>query len=200
MKDTDVDFKGIIKFMYGLTDYKLPENSSIKAFIFYCTNEEKSVLETNGVYCLKADCTKDEIIDLFNDKVKTYKYLGLHVSDLKLAVFASEDLSIPSIYMMVNPDIEKLFNFAGVNIVPAMFKVDEKAENKIREMILNKLILYKNIAFLKNIIYASVDKDFKITDDSITEILHTKYNIENIFKDDCQIISKMVEDYARSKC
>lgn len=199
MRDDNFNYIEMIKFMYGLVDYKRPDNIVTKAFIFYCTDEEKSVLETNHIYYLNSDCTKDDVIDIFNNKLKTEKYIGFQITDLKLAIFASEELSIPSVYLMIGPDIAKTFNFTGLSVTPTMFKADSAAEERIKELILNKLIIYKYVAFTKDVVYASIDKDFQINDETIGEILNTKYNIENIFREDYQQISKMVDDYARSK-
>ena len=67
MKYSLTDAKSLIQFIYGLTDYKIPENILTKAVFFYRSDVEKEILKKNGVYCLDKDCTKEDIQDLLNN-------------------------------------------------------------------------------------------------------------------------------------
>ena len=44
MRQSDFDNKKILKCIYGLENYKLPQDIKTKAILFYATNEEKSLL------------------------------------------------------------------------------------------------------------------------------------------------------------
>ena len=87
MKYSLTDAKSLIQFIYGLTDYKIPENILTKAIFFYRSDVEKEILKKNGVYCLDKDCSKEDIQDLLNNKVLSEKYVALHSEDLKLYIF-----------------------------------------------------------------------------------------------------------------
>lgn len=198
MRQESIDAVKLIKYIYGLENYDLPENIKTKAFIFYTTDEEKSVLETNHIFYLEPDCSKEDVIDVFENKIKTEKFIGLHAVDFKLALVL-DSFSIYSILIQVNPNTEKLFKIAELNLNTNMFTMSQFENDKLNQLVVIKLIKYKSIALGDKVFLASINKDFNMTDENIKTIVETKYNTENIFNEENKQISQMVENYARSR-
>ncbi len=198
MRQSDFDNKKILKCIYGLENYKLPQDIKTKAILFYATNEEKSLLEKNHIFYLEPDCSKNEIIDAFENKIKTEEFIAFHAVDFKLS-FIISDLNINSIFIMVHPNSEKLFDIAQLNLNSGVYHFSPEEENRLHQMTIAKLIKYGSFALGKNVFVASLKEDLEINQKELKSIIETKYNIDNIFDEENNAISKMIENYARSK-
>ena len=197
MKQDNDLAKKMVAFMYGLLDYKLPENATMKAVLFYSTEDDKETFEKNGVFCLSKDCTREEVIDALNNKATTYKYIGFHIDDLKMSI-CLEDFNIPSIYLTSSLD-ETLFdtlNIAPNPSIPINFSEDDI--KSIQSLIKKYVEKYKAIK-ISNAIFVGIISDNKEIDEIfIRSILETKYNIMNIFQEFSEEMTNIVNNYARS--
>lgn len=197
MKQDNDLAKKMVAFMYGLLDYKLPENATMKAVLFYSTEDDKETFEKNGIFCLSKDCTREEVIDALNNKVTTYKYVGLHIDDLKMSI-CLEDFNIPSIYLTSSLD-ETLFNTLNIAPnpnIPINFSEDDI--KNIQSLIKKYIEKYKSIK-ISNTIFVGIIPDNKEIDEIfIRSILETKYNIMNIFQEFNEEMTNIVNNYARS--
>lgn len=196
LQDNDLA-KKMVAFMYGLLDYKLPENAVVKAILFYSTDEDRELFEKNEVFCLSKDCTREEVIDALNNKTTTYKYIGFHIDDLKMSI-CLEDFNIPAVYLTSSLD-ETLFS--TLNIVPnpsIPINFSEDDVKSIQSLIKKYVEKYKSIKISNTIFIGIIPDNKEIDEIFIRSILETKYNIMNIFQEFNEEMSNIVNNYARS--
>jgi len=196
MKQADYDISTLVKFLYGLQNYVMPKDAAIKSFIFYTTDEEKSILEKNNIYCLIGDCTKDDITDVFHNKIMSESLIGLHTSDIKLLPILQE-MNIPSLIVSKNPTIE-MFETLGLNLNSNYYTMNDKELEILKRMFVEQLTKIGIIALgpLIGIVKLNDDSDF--SEENIHKLLTTNYNIENVFNDDFEKISNLMMNHARS--
>ena len=196
MKQEQSNIVNIVKYFYGLENFTIPNDIKTKAFIFYTTDEEKSILEKNKIYCLSSECEPTDMLDLFQNKLKTESLVGVHSDDIKLVILL-EDMKIPSLIIFKNPTIE-LFNKLGMNLDSRMYKMSNEEQEVLKKMLIDRLIKVGIIAMAPYIGIAKIHDDFDFSEENIHNLLTTKYNIENIFNDDFEKISNLVMNHARS--
>ena len=196
MKQAQYDVTELVKFIYGLQNYVIPQNIATKAFIFYTTDEEKSILEKNNIYCLINECTRDDIMDVFQNKIMSESLIGLHTSDIKLLPILQE-MNIPSLIVSKNPTIE-MFDTIGLNLSSNYYNMSDKELETLKRMFIEQLIKIGIIALgpLIGIVKLNDDSDF--SEENIHKLLTTNYNIENVFNDDFEKISNLMMNHARS--
>lgn len=197
MRQDNALAKDMMKFMYGFLDYKLPEDNALKAVLFYSSDEDKKILEKNGCFCLDADCTKDDIKDAFTNKVKTYRYLGFNLEDLKMSI-CLEDYNIPAIYLASIID-ENLFTTLNISPNPSLpFHFSEDDIKVIQSLIKKYIEKYRMIKISNDISIAMIPQNQEIDDIFIRSILETKYNIMDVFQEFNEEMTRIMENYARS--
>lgn len=196
MKQAQYDVTELVKFLYGLQDYVIPQNIATKAFIFYTTDEEKLILEKNNIYCLINECTRDDIADVFHNKIMSESLIGLHTSDIKLLPILQE-MNIPSLIVSKNPTVE-MFDTLGLNLNSSYYNMGSKEVETLKRMFIEQLIKIGIIALgpLIGIVKLNDDSDF--SEENIHKLLTTNYNIENVFNDDFEKISNLMMNHARS--
>lgn len=195
MKQSQYNVVELVKFLYGLQNYVIPQNIVVKAFIFYTTDEEKSILEKNNIYCLINECTQDDITDLFQNKIMSDSLIGLHTSDIKLLPLLQE-MNIPSLIVFKNPTVE-IFDTLGLNLGSNYYTMNDKELEALKRMFIEQLIKIGIIALgpLVGIVKLNDDSDF--SEENIHKLLTTNYNIENVFNDDFEKISNLMMNHAR---
>ena len=196
MLQTDIDSLALIKCMYGLEDYTLPENSKLKAILFFPSSEEKEVLKKNNIYFLEADCRKDDILNAFNEKVLTEEYIALHTSDVQI-IPIFEKFNIPGIFITVNPNTQKVFEMSSLSIGTSIVGLSSSSTEKLKEIFITKLNTYKSIYLMPNVILTSIDENFIFNEENIKSLLETNYTAENVFYEDYKEISQAIDNYAR---
>lgn len=197
MKQDNNLAKDMMRFMYGFIDYKLPEDSVLKAILFYSSDEDKKVLEKNDCFCLDADCTKDDVKDAFTNKVKTYQFLGFNIEDLRMSI-CLEDYNIPAIYLASVLD-ESLFTTLNISPNPSLpFHFSEDDIKVIQSLIKKYIEKYRMIKISDNISIAMIPQNQEIDDIFIRSVLETKYNIMNVFQEFNEEMTRIMENYARS--
>ena len=183
MKYSLTDAKSLIQFIYGLTDYKIPENILTKAIFFYRSDVEKEILKKNGVYCLDKDCSKEDIQDLLNNKVLSEKYIALHSEDLKLYIFLLE-LNFISIILTseMTPDV-----FGSLGLIPKIddhYNLNDSEKKHLLTVFAECAKDYKYVALGdKFYLCYNDDPNLIIDDNLINNIKSTKYNVMNIFSE-----------------
>lgn len=195
MKQAQYDVTELVKFLYGLQDYVIPQNIATKAFIFYTTDEEKLILEKNNIYCLINECTRDDITDVFHNKIMSESLIGLHTSDIKLLPILQE-MNIPSLIVSKNPTVE-MFDTLGLSLNSSYYNMGGKEIETLKRMFIEQLIKIGIIALgpLIGIVKLNDDSDF--SEENIHKLLTTNYNIENVFNDDFEKISNLMMNHAR---
>lgn len=189
--------KDMMKFMYGFLDYKLPEDSVLKAVLFYSSSEDRKILEKNGCFCLDVDCTKSDVKDAFTNKVKTHQFLGFNLEDLKMSV-CLEDYNIPAIYITSTVD-ESLFTTLNISPNPSLpFHFSEDDVKVIQSLIKKYIEKYRMIKISNGISIAMIPQNQEIDDIFIRSVLETKYNIMNVFQEFNEEMTQIMERYARS--
>lgn len=197
MKQDNNLAKDMMKFMYGFLDYKLPEDSVLKAVLFYSSSEDRKVLEKNNCFCLDVDCTKNDVKDAFTNKVKTYQYLGFNLEDLKMSI-CLEDYNIPAIYLASDID-ENLFTTLNISPNPSLpFHFSEDDIKVIQSLIKKYIEKYRMIKISNGISIAMIPQNQEIDDIFIRSVLETKYNIMNVFQEFNEEMTRIMENYARS--
>jgi len=195
MKQAQYDVTELVKFLYGLQNYVIPQNIATKAFIFYTTDEEKLILEKNNIYCLINECTRDDIADVFHNKIMSESLIGLHTSDIKLLPILQE-MNIPSLIVSKNPTVE-MFDTLGLNLNSSYYNMGSKEVETLKRMFIEQLIKIGIIALgpLIGIVKLNDNSDF--SEENIHKLLTTNYNIENVFNDDFEKISNLMMNHAR---
>ena len=196
MKQTQYDIIELVKFIYGLHDYVIPQNIATKAFIFYTTDEEKLILKKNNIHYLISECTRDDIIDVFHNKIMSESLIGLHTSDIKLLPILQE-MNIPSLIVSKNPTTE-LLDTLGLNFGSNYYNMGDKDIEILKRMFVEQLIKIGIIALGPLIGVAKINDDSDFSEEGIHKLLTTKYNIENVFNDDFEKISNFMMNHARS--
>ena len=196
MKQDNDLAKDMMKFMYGFLDYKLPEDSVLKAVLFYSSSEDRKVLEKNGCFCLDVDCTKNDVKDAFTNKVKTYKLLGFSLEDLRMSI-CLEDYNIPAIYLTSNID-ENLFTTLNISPNPSLpFHFNEDDIKVIQSLIKKYIEKYRMIKISNGISIAMIPQNQEVDDIFIRSVLETKYNIMDVFQEFNGEMTRIMENYAR---
>lgn len=189
--------KDMMKFMYGFLDYKLPEDSVLKAVLFYSSSEDRKILEKNGCFCLDVDCTKNDVKDAFTNKVKTHQFLGFSLEDLKMSI-CLEDYNIPAIYIASTID-ENLFTTLNISPNPSLpFHFSEDDVKVIQSLIKKYIEKYRMIKISNGISIAMIPQNQEIDDIFIRSVVETKYNIMNVFQEFNEEMTRIMENYARS--
>lgn len=196
MKQTQYDIIELVKFIYGLQNYVIPQNIATKAFIFYTTDEEKLILKKNNIYCLTNECTQDDIIDVFHNKIMSDSLIGLHTSDIKLLPILQE-MNIPSLIVSKNPTIE-IFDTLGLSLGSNYYNMSDKDFETLKRMFIEQLIKIGIIALGPLVGIAKINDNSDFSEEGIHKLLTTNYNIENVFNDDFEKISNFMMSHARS--
>ena len=196
MKQTQYDIIELVKFIYGLQNYVIPQNIATKAFIFYTTDEEKLILKKNNIYCLTNECTQDDIIDVFHNKITSDSLIGLHTSDIKLLPILQE-MNIPSLIVSKNPTIE-IFDTLGLSLGSNYYNMSDKDFETLKRMFIEQLIKIGIIALGPLVGIAKINDNSDFSEEGIHKLLTTNYNIENVFNDDFEKISNFMMSHARS--
>lgn len=195
MKQSQHNIVELIKYLYGLQNYVIPQNIAVNAFIFYTTDEEKSILEKNNIYCLINECTQDDIIDLFQNKIMSEPLIGLHTSDIKLLPLLQE-MNVSSLIVSKNPTVE-IFDTLGLNLGSNYYTMSDKELELLKKMFIEQLIKIGIIALGPLIGVVKLNDDSDFSEENIHKLLTTKYNIENVFNDDFEKISNLMMNHAR---
>ena len=195
MKQSQHNIVELVKYLYGLQNYVIPQNIAVKAFIFYTTDEEKSILEKNNIYCLIGECTQDDIIDVFQNKIMSEPLIGLHTSDIKLLPLLQE-MNISSLIVSKNPTVE-IFDSLGLNLGSNYYTMSDKELETLKRMFIEQLIKIGIIALGPLIGVVKLNDDSDFSEEGIHKLLTTKYKIENVFNDDFEKISNLMMNHAR---
>lgn len=197
MKQDNDLAKKMIGFMYGLLDYKLPENAALKAILYYSTEEDRKILEKNGIFCLDKECSQEEILDALNNKSKTATYIGFHADDMKMGV-CLEDYNIPSIYTIskINEDVYNFFNLTPSADSPIHFSNEDIVD--VQKLMVKYIEKYKTMRMSNKIFIAIIPENQEIDEVFIKSVLETKYNMMNVFQEFNEEMTRIVSNYARS--
>lgn len=197
MRQEPIDPLQIIKYVYSLENVSIPETVKTKAIIFYTYEEDADILKNNNIFYLGEDCSKEDIHNVITEKLKTEDFIGLHSSDFKLAILFSV-YNIPCINILTTLTKKALFEVGGLRVSGDNMLGEDDLE-KLKDMYLIKLSQNKCLRIHDNIVIAKVEKDFIIDDNSIKDILNTKYNMYNVFEEESKTLEGIINKYARSQ-
>lgn len=191
MKYDESDIKNLIKYLYGLVDYTVPENITTKTVFFYTSDEEKNIFEKNNIFCLDKDCTKDDIQDVFKNKFLSEKTIALYADDLKLYVLL-KDLNIDTILLTTNMSLELCESFGLRPELDSFYHFNDNEKQYVLSLFIEMVKQYKYVGISDKFYLCCENNDVPVDDIFINNIKTTKYNIMNIFSEKAdQIMSSL---------